>query len=72
MTKIIRNLKGLSLTIVTSVLLIFLGIVYFMLTIWMIKIGANWAGFKNVSGSIIVLTTGIVTAAAIIGSAIQH
>jgi hypothetical protein len=72
MTKIIRNLKGLSLTIVTSILLIFLGIVYFMLTIWMIKIGANWAGFKSVSGSIIVLTTGIVTAATIIGSAIQH
>jgi hypothetical protein len=67
----LKNLAGLGLTVVTSAILILLGIVYFMITIWMIKIGAGWAGFKGIEGSWVVLTSGIVTAAAIIGSAIQ-
>jgi len=69
--KVIKEISSLALTIITSILLIFLGIVYFMITIWMIKIGAMWAGFEFVDGSMVVLTAGIVTAAAMIGSAIQ-
>lgn len=72
MTGIIKNVGNLMLTIVASAVLIVLGVVYFMLTIWMIKIGANWAGFTDVQGNWVVLTSGIVTAAAIIGSAIQQ
>jgi hypothetical protein len=68
----LKKLAGLGLTIVTSIILILLGIVYYMITIWMIKIGASWAGFSSTDGSWIVLTAGIVTAAAIIGSAIQR
>lgn len=67
-----KGLTNLSLTIVASMVLIFLGIVYFMLTIWIIKIGAYWAGFRAVDGNWVVLSTAIVTAAALIGSAIQQ
>lgn len=66
-----RKLTGLSLTIVASLILILLGIVYYMITVWTIKTGALWAGYADIEGSTVVLTAGIVTAAAIIGSAIQ-
>jgi len=66
------GLSNLAVTIVASVVLILLGIIYFMLTIWVIKIGAQFAGLVLVGGDMIVLTAGIVTAAAILGSAIQQ
>lgn len=66
-----RGLANLSVTIVASLVLILLAVIYFMLSIWIIKMGALWAGFNQVDGNWIVLTSGIVTAAAIIGSAIQ-
>lgn len=69
---VIKGIGNLGLTIVASIVLILLGIVYFMITIWMIKMGASWAGYTNVEGNMVVLTAGIVTAAAMIGSAIQQ
>lgn len=67
----IKGVGNLLLTIVASLVLILLGIIYFMVTIWMIKIGALWAGYGDVEGTMVVLTAGIVTAATIIGSALQ-
>lgn len=66
-----RGLANIAVTIVTSLVLIFLGILYFMVTVWIIKLGARWAG-AAVDGNIVVLTAGIVTAAAMIGSALQR
>ena len=68
---IAKRLAGLGLTLLASALLILLGIVYFMVTVWVIMVGAGWAG-AAAEGSTIVLTAGIVTAAAMIGSAIQQ
>lgn len=68
---ILKGLGNLVITIAASFVLILLGILYFMLTIWTIKMGAHWAGFDSVDGATVVLTSGIVTAAAMIGSAIQ-
>lgn len=67
-----KKLTNLGLTLAASALLILLGVVYFMLTIWVIKVGASWAGVGMADPSTIVLTAGIVTAAALIGSAIQQ
>ncbi len=66
-----KGLANLTLTMVASLILIFLGIVYFMITIWTIKIGASWAGFKAIDGNWVVLTAGIISAATLIGSALQ-
>lgn len=68
----IKGIGNLLLTIVASLVLILLGIIYFMITIWMIKIGALWAGYGSIDGTMVVLTAGIVTAATIIGSALQR
>lgn len=69
--KILMMVAKLSVVIGASVVLILLGMAYFMVTMWMIKIGAAWAGFKAVEGNMVVLTAGIVTAAIIIGSSMQ-
>ncbi|MFT4343755.1 MAG: hypothetical protein ACMXYE_03330 [Candidatus Woesearchaeota archaeon] len=69
--KVVNGVGNLLLTLIASIVLILIGIVYFMITIWMIKIGAQWAGFHDVEGTTVVLTAGIVTAASMIGSALQ-
>jgi hypothetical protein len=66
------TITGIGVVIVSSAVLILLSIVYFMITIWTIKIGASWAGYKTVEGSTVVLTAGLVTAAAMIGSSLKH
>lgn len=68
---ILNGVSALLLTILASVVLIFVGIIYFMITIWIIKVGASWAGFGALEANWAVLTAGIVTAAAMVGSAIQ-
>jgi len=69
--KIVKSIASIALTIGGSLLLVLLGIVYFMLTMWMIKIGAHWAGYQDVSGDMVVITAGIITAATVIGSSLQ-
>jgi hypothetical protein len=68
----IKGISHLALTTLASLLLILLGILYFTVTVFMVHIGAQWAGLGAVDSSTAVLTAGIVTAAAIIGSAIQR
>ena len=48
-----------------------LGIVYFMITVFIVKFGAGWAGYPDVTGEMVTLTAGIMTAASLLGSAIQ-
>jgi len=67
--EVLKSMSGLLTILITSIVLILLGMVYFMLTIWMIKIGAEWAGFRNVEGGMVVLGACIITAATMIGSA---
>ena len=66
------GMSNLALTVVASLVLLVLGILYYFLTIWVIKLGASIAGYSSLEGSMVVLTAGIVTAASMIGSAIQR
>ncbi len=68
---VLQTIAALLLTIASSIILIILSIFYFMLTIWVIRIGSEWAG-ASAEGNIIVMTAGIVTAAILIGSALQR
>jgi hypothetical protein len=60
-------LRGLSFSILGSVVLIVLSILYFTVSLWVIKLGSFLAGYQ-VDGNWVVLTAGIITAATIIGS----
>ena len=69
--RLLKSMGNIIVTVLASFVLILLGIVYFMLTTWMIKIGAQWAGFTNIEGNMVILGACIVTAAAMIGSSLQ-
>lgn len=71
MVNVLSGLRGLLVTLVSSILLILVGIVYFMVTVWIIKVGASWAGYPSLDGATVVGTAGLITAASMIGSAIQ-
>ena len=70
--EVARGFAGLVVTVVASAVLLLLGIIYYMITVWVIKMGASWAGYPSLEGNMVVLTAGIVTAASMIGSAIQR
>lgn len=69
--EIAKRLGGLVVTAAASAVLLLLGVIYYMVTIWVIKMGARWAGYLDIDGGMVVLTAGIVTTASMIGSAIQ-
>jgi hypothetical protein len=63
-------LRGVTFSLLSSVILVILSVIYFTISLWVIKLGAMLAGY-SVEGSYAVLTAGIITAATIIGSAIK-
>lgn len=65
-------ISGVVLTLVMSVMFIVLSILYFFISLFIIKVAANWAGYAATDGSTIVLTAGIIAAASIIGSAMKR
>lgn len=67
----VNEIRGLMLTLLSSVILIVIGVLYFMVVVWIISVGSSWAGYPDVEGSTVVLTAGIITAASMIGSAMQ-
>jgi hypothetical protein len=65
-------LMGLFVTVLAAATFLVLSTLYYMITIWVIKTGAGWAGYGDLEGSMVVLTAGIVTAASMIGSALKR
>ena len=72
MRSVSNALRGLAVMALASVTLLLLGVLYYMITVWIISVGASWAGYPDLDGSMVVLTAGIVTAASMIGSSIQR
>ena len=73
MAKKMRDIfAALLVTVIASVLLILLSVAYFMITVFVIKWGAALGGYSDIAGNTVVLTAGIITAAALVGSAIQQ
>ncbi|HZX33867.1 MAG TPA: hypothetical protein VFF09_00650 [archaeon] len=58
----------LSVTIISSVILIVLGVIYFAVSLFIIKIASALAGFGNVSAETAVLSAAILSAASLVAS----
>ena len=72
----IIGLNALFMTIIASFFLIIMGMLYFMFTLWIVKVGASFilpdmwkAG--DIHGSYIVLAAALVSAGSMIASALQ-
>lgn len=66
----IKNLSNMVVTLVASALLIVMGLVYFIMTLWIVKIGAGVLGY-NPDANFAVLAAALIAVGTIIGSAIQ-
>ncbi len=66
----LKGLAALPLTIVTSVLLIFLGIIYFVITLLIVKVSADLV-VPGAEANWVLLIAGLITAASMLGAAIQ-
>lgn len=70
------GLNAMFVTIIASFFLIIMGLLYFMFTLWIVKVGASFilpdmwkAG--DIRGSYIVLAAALVSAGSMIASALQ-
>lgn len=61
-----------GMTVLYALVFIIVSILFFFLNVWIIKVGAGWAGYENLDGNWVVLTAGLMSAASIIASAINN
>lgn len=59
-------------TILSAAMFIVMSIIFFFINVWIIKIGAGFAGYSNLSGDWVVFTAGILSAASTIASALRR
>ena len=71
MSVVINGIKDLIVSLVASVMLIILGIVYFSLTLFIVKIGSEMVDY-TVDGNWAVLTAGLITLGVLIGSSSER
>lgn len=63
--------ESLIVTVIASLILIAMGLVYFILTLWVIKFGSGLMGY-SIDGNWAVLSTAVVVAGIMVGSAIKN
>ena len=63
--------ESLIVTVIASLILIAMGLVYFILTLWVIKFGSGLMGY-SIDGNSAVLSTAVVVAGIMVGSAIKN
>ena len=63
--------ENLFVTVVASIILIAMGIIYFIISLWIIKFSSNLMGYSP-DGNWVVLSTAVIVAGIMIGSAIKN
>jgi len=71
------GIKAMFFTIVASFFLIIMGLLYFMFTLWIVKVGAKFIlpelwNAGQIQGSFIVLAAALMSAGSMIASAMQR
>jgi len=63
--------ENLFVTVVASLILIVMGMIYFIITLWVVKFSSNLMGYSP-DGNWVVLSTAVIVAGIMIGSAIKN
>lgn len=71
MKNVISGVATIGFTIISALIFILMSIVFFFLNVWIIKIGAGWAGYPNLSGDWVVLSAALLSAASILSAALR-
>jgi len=67
----IKSIESLLVTVIASLILIAMGIVYFIMTLWIIKFSSGLLGYSPDSNWV-VLSAAIIVVGIMIGSAIKN
>ena len=71
--KLAIGLGAFVLTILASLVLVLLGMIYFVMTLWIVKIGSNFIlGPGTVDPNWAVLSAALIAVGSMIGSALQR
>ena len=68
--KIIKQFGNLAVTLIASVALILVSLMYFIITLWIVKAGAAVLGY-TIDGNWAVLSASLISVGSIIGSSLQ-
>ena len=66
-----RGFAAFSFIIFGSLILIIIGLLYFILTLWIVKFGANLVGYKALDANWAVLSASIIAVGSIMSSSMQ-
>ena len=59
-------------TILSAAMFIVMSIIFFFVNVWIIKVGAGFAGYTNLSGDWVVFTAGLLSAASTLSAALRR
>ena len=71
------GIKAMFVTVIASFFLIIMGLLYFMLTLWFVKVGASfilpdmWKS-GSINGGYVILAAALMSAGSMIASALQR
>lgn len=71
MSSILSGLKSLVVALIASIMLIILAVVYFALTLFVVRIGSELVDY-SIDGNWAVLTAGLITLGVILGSSMER
>jgi len=63
--------ENLVVTITASLILIVMGVIYFIATLWIVKLSSGLMGYSP-DGNWVVLSTAVIVAGIMIGSAVKN
>ncbi|MFT4260993.1 MAG: hypothetical protein ACMXX9_01015 [Candidatus Woesearchaeota archaeon] len=72
MSRVIAGVATLGFTLISAAVFILMSIIFFFLNVWIIKVGAGFAGFTALSGDWVVMSAAILSAATVISSALRR
>lgn len=69
---LMRDFTNLFLMMGASLILVILGLLYFMLTLWIVKLGSKLVGFEALDGNWLVLAASIIATGSIMASSLRR
>ena len=71
MRQVGAGVMAIGFTVVSAIVFILMSIIFFFLNVWIIKVGAGFAGYTTLDGNWVVLSAALLSAASILSAALR-
>lgn len=72
MKKVATGIATIGFTALSALVFIIMSVLFFFFNVWVLKVGANLAGFSALDGNWVVLSASLLSAATILSAALQR